>query len=99
MPINQAFSTIFSIQFPSAIQESGFCWPLSLMDNVFLFYDKWFGLLHHVCNEHEWTGGMCEHKEITEHELPSFNEKDNDYKTLQKLVLDPTFLDSLKCDD
>ena len=30
MPINQAFSTIFSIQFPSSIQESGFCWPLSL---------------------------------------------------------------------
>ena len=39
---------------------------------------------------------MCEHGEITEHELPWFNEKDNDYKTLQKLVLDPRFLDSLK---
>ncbi|KAM7427403.1 hypothetical protein ABFA07_021457 [Porites harrisoni] len=23
--------------------------------------DKWIGLLHHVCNDHDWPGGSCDH--------------------------------------
>ena len=49
-----------------------------------------------MCGEHDWTGGKCEHQEIKEHELPWFKEKDSDFQALQKLVLDPKFMESLK---
>ena len=26
----------------------------------------WIGLLHHVCNTHEWLGGKCKHPEAQE---------------------------------
>ena len=26
--------------------------------------DKWIGLLHHVCNDHDWPGGSCDHGEL-----------------------------------
>lgn len=55
------------------------------------------GILHHVCNEHEWTGGACKHADLNEeHELPWFAEKDPDFKALQQVLLDTKFLGSLK---
>ncbi|XP_065069298.1 uncharacterized protein LOC135694466 [Rhopilema esculentum] len=56
----------------------------------------WLGVLHHVCNEHEWVGGACKHQIIDDHELPWFKETDGDYKALQQIVLDPKFLNSLQ---
>ena len=29
----------------------------------------WTGLLHHVCNKHEWIGGKCNHAD-GEHDKP-----------------------------
>ena len=40
--------------------------------------------------------GDCEHADIDQHELPWFTEKDADYQALQKLILDPKFMESLK---
>ena len=53
-------------------------------------------MLHHVCNDHDWPGGICDHGELKEHELPWFSERDGDYKALQTLILDPQFMLSLK---
>lgn len=53
-------------------------------------------MLHHVCNQHEWTGGKCNHGELEEHELPWFERRDKDFKALQKVILDPELLDSFK---
>lgn len=33
---------------------------------LFLFLqNRWIGLLHHVCNDHEWTGGQCTHGSLS----------------------------------
>lgn len=49
-----------------------------------------------MTNDHEWVGGKCEHEEVQEHALPWFRLCDEDYAALQKIVLDPKFLDTLK---
>lgn len=56
----------------------------------------WIGLLHHVCNEHDWSGGSCEHGELEEHDLPWFDRRDKDFEALQKIVLDSQLLSSFK---
>ena len=66
---------------------------------AFLFFQtKWIKLVHHVCGEHEWVGGKCDHDVIdnSKHELPFFNEKEKDYEALQKVILDPKLLASLE---
>eukprot|EP00795_Rhopilema_esculentum_P010135 gene10135-18799_t len=46
----------------------------------------WLGVLHHVCNGHEWVGGACKHQIIgDDHELPWFKETNRDYKALQQI--------------
>jgi len=47
---------------------------------------------------HEWTGGCCDHEEMpdgNEHP-PWFDRRDNDFIALQKVILEPTLLDSFK---
>ncbi|XP_044170425.1 uncharacterized protein LOC114973185 [Acropora millepora] len=63
-----------------------------------LLKNKWIGLLHHVCNDHEWTGGQCDHKELVpdDQHPPWFDRRDQDFAALQKVILEPTLLDSLK---
>ena len=56
------------------------------------------GILHHVCGEHEWDGGMCSHGPLTEIEggkefLPMTSKA---AKELQKIVLDREWLKSLE---
>lgn len=61
--------------------------------------NKWIGLLHHVCNDHEWiTGGKCSHEVIAQstHELPWFDRRDKDFEALQAIILDPKLLASLE---
>ena len=36
-------------------------YEIHLTHFVINIQDKWIGLLHHVCNQHEWIGGKCEH--------------------------------------
>ncbi|XP_028403340.1 uncharacterized protein LOC114526045 isoform X2 [Dendronephthya gigantea] len=59
--------------------------------------DKWIALLHHVCNEHDWIGGSCDHED-GEHDtsLPWFDNRDADFIELQKVILNPDLLASFK---
>ena len=43
---------------------------------ILYFQDKWIALLHHVCNEHDWLGGACDHED-GEHDasLPWFDKR------------------------
>jgi hypothetical protein len=57
----------------------------------------WIGLLHHICNEHEWIGGECEHVEGEHDEsLPWFDRRDKDFVELQKVIINPELLGSFK---
>lgn len=67
--------------------------------------DKWFGILHHVVNEHEWLTGMqcCDHEELTGPpkdpdgiELQYFNRNEPAFRVLRKIVTDDRWLKSLK---
>ena len=49
--------------------------------------------MHHVCDEHEWTGGKCGHGELEEHNLPWFDRRDKDFEALQKVILDAQLLE------
>ena len=69
---------------------------LILFPNLF-FKSKWLGLLHHVCNTHEWLGGKCNHEDqIHDPNLPWFDRRDADFTELQKVILNPELLDSFK---
>ena len=54
----------------------------------FVLQDKWIGLLHHVCNNHECLDGKCGHKELdmTEHVLNWFDCRENVFKTRQEFL-------------
>lgn len=60
--------------------------------------DTWISLLHHLCNQHEWADGHCDHEPITEenHQLPWFDRKSKEFEALQKIILDPDLLESFK---
>ena len=64
---------------------------------ILYFQDKWIALLHHVCNEHDWLGGACDHED-GEHDasLPWFDNRDADFIELQKVILHPDLLASFK---
>ena len=67
------------------------------MAEFFTTQSKWIGLLHHVCNEHEWVDGKCDHEELCEeHTLPWFDRQDKDFEALQEVILDPGLLQSFK---
>ena len=66
-----------------------------------LFVDTWnkgnIGLLHHVCNDHDWPGGSCDHGELPDdHSLPWFDRRTKDFEALQQIILDPALLESFK---
>ena len=53
--------------------------------------------LHHICNEHEWIGGKCDHDEGKHDEsLEWFHRHDKDFTKLQKIILNPELLGSFK---
>ena len=50
-----------------------------------LFKDKWIGLLHHVCNSHDWLYGKCDHEDQAhDPNLPWFDRRDVDYTQTTK---------------
>lgn len=58
---------------------------------------KWIGLLHHVCDSHEWLGGRCDHEDqIHDPNLTWFDRRDKDFAELQKVILNPELLDSFR---
>ena len=65
--------------------------------------EKWRGVLHHVCNVHEWYEGQCEHDALTEPptnihgvQIPFFARGDSDFQLLQKILTDKRWMMSLK---
>ena len=65
--------------------------------------NKWRGVLHHVCDKHEWYQGECDHDVLTEPptntygmEIPYFVRGDSDFKLLQKILTDKRWMFSLK---
>ena len=71
-----------------------FCYYISLFI-ICLIQSTWFGLLHHVCDVHDWSGGACDQRELEDHWLPWFDRQDKDFKALEKIALDPLILDNL----
>ena len=64
---------------------------------IILFKDKWIGLLHHICNKHQWLEGHCDHADGEHDEnLSWFDRWDKDYQELQKIILNPELLASFK---
>ena len=64
---------------------------------ILYFQDKWIALLHHVCNEHDWLGGPCDHEDgENDASLPWFDNRDADFIELQKVILHPDLLASFK---
>ena len=70
-----------------------------------IFKDKWFGILHHVLNEHHWlTGAQCyDHDELTGplvdpdgNELQYFSRQEPAFHALRKILTDKRWLKSLK---
>lgn len=59
----------------------------------------WQGVLHHVCGEHEWAQGHCEHEALDDEEDNSsrkYLSKDSKaLAALRKIVLDPKWLKTL----
>ena len=64
--------------------------------------ERWRGVLHHVCNLHHWYGGECEHDTLPEPptvngvQVDYFVRGDAHYVLLQKLLMDKTWMKSLK---
>ena len=67
--------------------------------------DKWFSVLHHVINEHEWLTGNqhCEHDVLTEpptdndgRTLPYFNKREASFNALRSLATDRRWLKTLQ---
>ena len=60
--------------------------------------DKSIGLLHHVCDSHEWLGGSYDQEDQqNDDNLPWFDRGDKDFAEPQNIVLNPELLDSFKC--
>ena len=57
-------------------------------------------MLHHVCNIHVWYGGECEHDTLPTNihgvQMDYFVRGSADYILLQKILLDKTWIKSLK---
>ena len=67
-------------------------WHLKSKQFLCFINDMWLGILHHVCGEHEWDGGMCSHGPLTlYHPMTSKAAKE-----LWKIVLDRRWLKSLE---
>lgn len=55
--------------------------------------DSWFGVVHHVCNEHEWVESQCMHGPLTETEPKTFLSKNSKaHENLKSVVFDSKFL-------
>ena len=60
-------------------------------------------MLHHVCNEHEWPTGECQHGPLSDPPVladgtlvPYFCKDDADFEALQNIVLEERWMKSLK---
>ena len=61
---------------------------IQYMSLTLFIQSKWIGLLHHVCDVHDWTGGQCDHGDLDpdEQHPPWFDRRDKDFAALQKVI-------------
>ncbi|XP_061188092.1 uncharacterized protein LOC133196180 [Saccostrea echinata] len=53
---------------------------------------KWFKILHHVTNEHEWSGGRCNHAKDTNTSMEKWLSKNSStYTEFRKIVVNKEF--------
>ena len=100
---NDAFSPHFDALFSclhSPLPPIITCWGMTpyLMTSIVTYQDSWFGVLHHVCGEHEWADGECDHGPLVEEEggktmLPKNSKA---MEAIRKVVIDPRFLSTLQ---
>ena len=64
--------------------------------------EKWFTVLHHVLNDHNWLLGRCEHQALSGPPTDSngstisyFNQQEPAFKVLRKIITDRAWLKSL----
>ena len=59
--------------------------------SVYLFYFPqalWIGVLHHVCNNHTWETGSCQHDHLEDTQGKPWIERDSkSHKALVDIVL------------
>ncbi len=56
----------------------------------------WFGVVHHVCGEHEWGESSCIHGPLTSEEPKEYlSKKSKAAEALRNVVYDKRFLSSL----
>lgn len=58
----------------------------------------WLGVMHHVCNEHEWSDGQCNHGPLTSlEEGKEYLAKDSKAaQTMRDVIFDPQWLNTLQ---
>lgn len=60
--------------------------------------DVWFGVIHHVCNEHVWVESQCLHGPLETKEPKTFLDKTSkSVEKLRSVVFDPKFLSNIEC--
>ena len=64
---------------------------------TFMLQETWIGIIHHVCREHEWDEGECQHGPLTQLESDkTIIAKDSKAaKELRAIVFDKKWLKSL----
>ena len=58
----------------------------------------WLGVMHHVCNEHEWSDGQCSHGPLTplEEGKEYLPKESKSAQAMREVIYDPHWLNTLK---
>mgnify|MGYP002803389630 CR=1 FL=1 len=64
----------------------------------YFFQDSWFGVLHHVCGDHEWADGSCNHGPLVDIEEGKtiLQKGSKAMEAIRKVIIDPRFLSTLQ---
>lgn len=65
---------------------------------MFIFQQTWFGVIHHVCGEHQWAGGACKHstEEAGPGEKTYLQKSSKAAAALRKVVFDKQWLNNFE---
>ncbi|XP_073671566.1 uncharacterized protein [Paramisgurnus dabryanus] len=69
-----------------------FWWCCKTADSYEEFLALWAGLLHHVCNEHEWAMGSCKHGQLADSEKQWIQRDSKAHKALVEIILKKRWL-------
>ncbi|XP_041834095.1 uncharacterized protein LOC121635100 [Melanotaenia boesemani] len=69
-----------------------FWWCCKKAENFEEFLILWVGIIHHVCNEHEWATGQCQHGLIEEAQKEWIENDSKAHEALVDIVLKKRWL-------